>query len=360
VNVNYGSSDISNSVLLTNVASRDYDFRGSWNKNDSTSISSYGRRAVAFDVCTSYDGFLINIIPNPHLAYSADFLLSGNANLTLNRALLADMATGATNFLTAGTTQPTTDAGLYIASGKVSANTATVIFIYNGPENNGTAQSFLVGPGVQYTASVYQRGGVGQASMTARADIRWYDISGAVISTSSGTATTLTSTAWLRRSVTATAPANAYSAVMFATFLYGGANNTNNRYYATSAQFETGATANTWFSGDGVNTSSNVFYWLDTPGASDSIKGTNFLETVASSFLTNNKNPVRAPRSLSWNVQQNINAVDNLELYKTVDVWLQGVKWTQYITGIRYTLEPSGAFTNRWMAQIELRPAAQI
>jgi hypothetical protein len=360
ISINYASSDISNSVILTNVAQRDYDYRGTWSKDDSTSITTYGRRAAAIDVNTSYDGFLINMLPDPALSYSADFILSGNANLVLNRQLLANMATGATNFLTSGTTQPTTNGGDYIAAGRVSAQTATVIFQYGGPEFNGATPAFIVSPSTQYTASVYQRGGVGQTSMTARTDIRWYDSAGATISTSTGTASTLTSTAWLRTSITATAPANAYSAVMFATFLYGGANNAANRYYATSAQFEASASASTWFSGDTVDTTSYVYYWLDLEGQSQSIRGTNFLESIASSFLTNNKTPVKAPRTLRWNVQQNINAVDDLELYKTVDVWLNSVKWTQVITGITYTLSTIGPYQNRWMAEIELRPSAQI
>jgi hypothetical protein len=368
IEINYGSSDISNSTVLTNAPMpitpfdelRGYDYAGTWAKSDSTSVSTYGRRTSSFDVGTYYDDYLLNMVPNPHLSYSSDYLVSGNGNLVLNRQLLTDMATGATNYLTAGATQPVTDAGLYIASGRLSANTPTVIFIYNGPESNGVYPGFSVRPGTQYTGSVYQRGGVGQSSMQARAAIRWYDINGAIISDTNGTATTLTSTAWLRRTVTATAPANAYYAALFAVFLFSGTNNTSNRYFSTAAQFETGASANTWFSGDTADTASNVYYWKDFEGGSASVKATNFLETIASSFITNNKTPLYAPRRLRLNAQGGSAIIRFLELYKTAEVWLQGVKWVQYITGINHTLGNSGPFASRWMIDIELRPAAQI
>jgi len=361
INTNYGSSDISNSVILTNQSLREVDFRGDWTKNDSTSITSYGRRAAAFEVTTSTDTFVFNLVPNPALADSGDFLTSGTANLTLNRQLLTDVATGATNMLTLGTTQPVTDGGNFVAMGRVSALTTAIPFAYGGPEFNGTYGAFITDPSVQYTASVYMRGGVGQASMAGFAAIRWYDNVGATISTSNGTSSAISSTAWGRRTVTATAPSNAYSAVIFAWFTFSGTNNTGNRYFSTAAQMELGASATTWFSGDTTDTASNQYYWAPVGESSGgSIKITNFLETIASSFLTANKTPVRAPRQLRWNVQQNINAVDNLELYKKVDVWFQGVKWQQYITGITYTLDSSGTFTNRWMADIELRPVANI
>jgi hypothetical protein len=300
----------------------------------------------------------INMIPNPHLSYSSDYLLSGNANLVLNRQLLTDVATGATNFLTAGTTQPVTDAGLYVAVGRLSANTATTIFIYNGPENNGTVQSFLVRPGIQYTASVYQRGGVGQSSMAARADIRWYDINGATISTSSGTAATLTSTAWSRRSVTATAPANAYSAVMFATVVFSGTNNTSNRYFSTAAQFQEGATATTWFSGDTTDDSSYLYFWNGDPGQSSSNQVTNNLATITTAFLTANKDPFYSPFTVRLNSQSNLTATVLLDLYKSIFIWFDSHRWTATIAGISHniTINPDG--TTRWMIDLNIRPSA--
>jgi len=363
VSVNYASSDISNSVILTNVAQRDYDYRGTWSKDDATSITTYGRRTAAFDVNTSYDGFLINMLYNPSLAYSDDYVVKGSTNTKFDRVNIANTATGATGYLSTGTTTPATDGGLYCARAYNSANTANTLIDFGGdavPTSTGEP-TVNVSASTQYTASAYLRAGVGHAaSLTGRVNIYWYTDVGALISTTSGTASTITATAWTRVTLTATAPATAATALVAAWFIYAGANNTNYRYYAACAQLEQSSSASTWFSGDNVDTSSYVYYWLDLEGGSPSIRGTNFLESIASSFLTNNKTPVKAPRTIRWNVQQNINAVDDLDLYETVDVWLNNVKWTQVITGITYTLSTVGPYQNRWMAEIELRPAAQI
>jgi len=363
VSVNYASSDISNSVILTNVSQGTYDYQGTWSKDDSTSITNYGRRTAAFDVNTRYDGFLINMLWNPALSYNADYVVKGSTNTKADRVNIANTATGATGFLSTGTTTPATDGGLYCARAYNSANTVnTLIDFGGGAVPNSTGDPTVdVGYSTQYTASAYLRAGVGHAgSLTGRVNIYWYTEVGALISTTSGTASTITATAWTRVSVTATAPSNAATALVAAWFIYGGSNNTNYKYYAACAQLEQSASASAWFSGDTVDTSSYVYYWLDIEGGSPSIRGTNFLESIASSFLTNNKTPVKAPRTIRWNVQQNINAVDDLDLYKTVDVWLNNVKWTQVITGITYTLSTVGPYQNRWMAEIELRPAAQI
>jgi hypothetical protein len=357
------TSQVSNSVTVENHWTiNETDTVTTYSASDATSIAAYGSRFAAIETNTPVYQIMTyqqdNMVPNPHLSYSSDYLLSGNANLVLNRQLLTDMDTGATNFLTVGTTQPVSDAGLYVAVGRLSANTATTIFIYNGPENNGTVQSFLVRPSTQYTASAYQRGGVGQSSMTGRADIRWYDINGATISTSSGTASTVTSTAWSRKTVTATSPSTAYSAVMFSTFVFSGTNNTSNRYFSTAAQFEEGAAATAWFSGDTTDTSTDLYFWTGEPGQSGSSQVTNNLATIATDFLTANKDPFYSPFTVRLNSQSNLTATVLLDLYKSIYIWFDSHRWTATITGISHniTINPDG--TTRWMIDLNIRPSA--
>jgi hypothetical protein len=298
------------------------------------------------------------MVPNPHLSYSSDYLISGTANLVLNRQLLSDMATGATNFLTLGTTQPVTDGGDYVAVGRVSANTPAIPFAYGGPEFNGTYGAFLVRPSTQYTASVYQRGGVGQASMAGFAAIRWYDINGATISTSNGTSSTTTSTSWTRKTVTATSPSTAYSAVMFSSNTFSGTNNTNNRYFATGAQMETGATATTWFIGDTTDTSSYLYFWNGDPGQSSSNQVTNNLATITTAFLTANKDPFYSPFTVRLNSQSNLTATVLLDLYKSIFIWFDSHRWTATITGITHNITINADGTTRWMIDLNIRPSA--
>jgi hypothetical protein len=357
------TSQVSNSVTVNNHWTlNDTDTVNTYSASDATSIAAYGSRFASIEtnanVFQNLSYQAINIVPNPHLAYSSDYLLSGTGNLTLNRQLLTDMATGAANFLTLGTTQPVTDGGDYVAVGRVSANTPAIPFAYGGPEFNGTYGAFLVRPSTQYTASVYQRGGVGQASMAGFAAIRWYDINGATISTSNGTSSTTTSTSWTRKTVTATSPSTAYSAVMFSWNTFSGTNNTNNRYFATGAQMEAGATATTWFSGDTTDDSSYLYFWNGEQGQSSSNQVTNNLATITTAFLTANKDPFYSPFTVRLNSQSNLTATVLLDLYKSIFIWFDSHRWTATITGITHNISINADGTTRWMIDLNIRPSA--
>lgn len=348
IQVSYDTTALVNQIAFKNAGRRatafaveQYeDYEVEWLDSDTTSIGNWGARKQELKTNLWTQTDKTNLVPNPHLSYSPNFLVSGNANLVLNRNLLTDMATGATNFMTAGATQPTTNAGLYIASGRVSANTPTVIFVYGGAEYNGAIQSFLVRPSTQYTASVYQRGGVGQSSMTARSDIRWYDINGATISTSSGAAVALTSTAWTRTTVTVTAPANAYTAVMFATFIFSGTNNTNNRYFSTCAQLQEGATATTWFSGDTPDDATYVYDWQGTPGQSSSVRYNNIMDTRTGELLTKFANPAVRIHSLKWNTAQNPVTAATLDIGSIITITFRGTTANYRVVGITHEATP--------------------
>ena len=356
------TSDVANSVVISNKWNLEgADATVTYSASDATSIATYGSRFASFETNENVSANLTfqanNLVPNPHLSHSSDYLISGTGNLVLNRQLLSDMATGATNFLTLGTTQPVTDGGDYVAVGRVSANTPAIPFAYGGPEFNGTYGAFLVRPSTQYTASVYQRGGVGQASMAGFAAIRWYDINGATISTSNGTSSTTTSTAWTRKTVTATSPATAYSAVMFSWNTFSGANNTGNRYFATGAQMQTGATATTWFSGDTIDTSSYLYFWYGEPGQSTSSQVTNNLSILATEFLNNNKNPKYSPFTVRVNAQDNLTKIVNTDLYKYCSLWFDSHRWDAIITGITHNISINADGTTRWMLDLNIRPS---
>jgi hypothetical protein len=145
---------------------------------------------------------------------------------------------------------------------------------------------------------------------------------------------------------------------MFSTFLYGGANNTNNRYFSTAAQFEEGAAATAWFSGDTTDTSSYLYFWNGEPGQSKSGQVTNNLATIATDFLTANKDPFYSPFTVRLNAQSNLTATVLLDLYYSIYIWFDSHRWTATITGISHniTINPDG--TTRWMIDLNIRPSA--
>lgn len=364
IQIEKNTSDISNAVIISNTDGTTYT--GEWYQEHSTSIAAYGRRLATIETNVSetadplYQSKNANFIPDPALQYTSEYTVSGAGNLIFTRALLADVDTGATYYLTSGATQPTGVVGDYVAMGKMTANQAACPIGFGGTEDLSGYMAVPITAGTMYTASVYMRLGLTETNTTGFVAIRWYDDSGAIVSTANGTSTTMSTSSWTRRTVTATAPATARTAVVFAWFQYSGANNTNYRYFATGVQLEAKSTASTWFSGDKTDTSSTLYWWDETPGASISYTMDNKLSTYATEFLTANANPMYAPRRVTFNAQDNIAVLDDLELNRTIDVYYNGTQWTQYITGIKYNLYTVDNYISRFMVELELRPSTAI
>jgi hypothetical protein len=354
----YDTANIINQITLDNIGSRrttggsdrfeEYDVK--WSDSDSTSVADWGARQIDLttNLRTEVSGY--NWMPNPGLVISDFGLLSGNANLELVRAELATNSSGATGYLTAGTTQPVSGVGGYVARGRVTAQQATVIFVQGGANNVGGTPNFPVTPSTQYTASTYLRAGVGHStSLNGRADIRWYTDAGVTISTSNGTSSSVTSTGWSRKSVTATAPANAAFAVVFSTFVYGGANNTGFRYYATALQMETAATASAWFSGDTTDDLTYLYEWEGIPNESRSIRYNNVMDTRTAELLTDFANPQITVQSLRWNTAQNPVVATNLDIGSLVVITFKGTTDTYRVVGINHDITPE-----RWMMDLQV------
>jgi hypothetical protein len=354
----YDTANIVNQITVDNIGSRRTtggsdrfeEFTVGWSDSDTTSVTNWGARRI--DLTTNLRTELIgyNWLPNPSLVISDFGLASGNANLELVRAELATNSSGATGYLTAGTTQPATGVGGYVARGRLTAQQATVIFIHGGALNAGVIPNFAVTPSVQYTASTYQRAGVGHStSLTGRADIRWFTDAGVTISTSNGTASTVTATAWSRKTITATAPANAAFGVVFSTFIYGGANNTGFRYYATAVQMETAAAASTWFSGDTTDDLTYVYEWEGIANESRSIRYSNVMDTRTAELLADFANPAITVQSLRWNTAQNPIVATNLDIGSLTTITFKGTTATYRVVGINHDITPE-----RWMMDLQV------
>lgn len=106
-----------------------------------------------------------------------------------------------------------------------------------------TAQQTLipVTAGTAYTFSGYVR--ASSTTRSALVSVHWYDNAGSLISTSTGSASTDSNSAWGRRTVTGTAPANAVyaNAVLQITSAAAG-----EIHYWDGMQFEIGSAATTW------------------------------------------------------------------------------------------------------------------
>jgi hypothetical protein len=354
----FDTSGIVNSITMTNfgVTSAAYGaekveaYEVQWTENDTASVDEWGARNYALETNLRTAASRYNHVTNPHLAYGSDDIAFPNSNTSFSRALLSDMTTGATRFLTAGTTQPADGIGNYIGVITCSALKTSLAIIYTGNEKQQyNYGAFPVRPSTQYTGSAWVRGGVGQASMNANMTIRWFDIDGNDISTVNGTNTTLTSTAWGRRTVTATSPANAYSANLITNFGFTGGNNTGNRYFVTGALFEEGATAGTWFSGDNPDTATYFYEWEGTPGASRSVRYDNTVDNRALELLEEFANPSVTIRNLTWNTAQNPVVAAQLDIGSIVTITFKGATDNYRVVGIDHNATP-----DNWLMTLQV------
>lgn len=359
ISVSYDTANVVNQIIVNNLGSRVStigsdkfeEYTVAWSESDATSITNWGARQ--FDLTTNLWTQVnrYNWQPNPSLAASDFGLQSGNAALELLRVELATNSTGATGYLTSGATQPVTGAGSFVSRGRLTAQTATVIFIHGGSNAAGVGTlNYIVTPSTQYTASTYLRSGVGHnTSLTGRADIRWFTDTGTVISTSSGTASTVTATGWTRVSVTATAPATAAYGTVFSTFIYGGANNTGFRYYATAQQMETAATASAWFSGDTTDDLTYVYEWEGLPGESRSIRYLNMMDTRTGELLTEFGTPSVTVSKLRWNTGENTLVAATLDIGSVITVTFKGTTANYRVVGINHDIT-----TDKWMMEMSV------
>lgn len=360
IQTSYDTSAIINQINLNNIGQRvstygSDKFEGysvGWSDSDTTSVTNWGARSYDLQTNLWTEVNRYNMCGNPNLSYSTSYVYSGTVASRLTRVDIASQATGATGYLATGTTAPVAGGGKYCARTIPSSNSANTLIVFG---SDGTATStnettIPVTANTQYSASVYMRAGVGNtASLTGRAFIYWYTETGAFISNSGGTALTVTSTGWVRPTVTATAPATAAYALVAAFFVYAGTNNTNFRYYATCAQMEQASSVSAWFSGDSTDDATYVYEWEGATGESRSIRYLNMMDTRTAELLTDFATPIVRVNSLRWNTAQNPVVAYQLDIGSLVDIEFKGTTDTYRVVGINHDITPE-----RWMMNLQV------
>jgi hypothetical protein len=359
IQTSFDTSRVINDITLSNDGVRPTAFGSAavepytvtWRETDTGSVTDWGARSYELNTNLRTPVTNYNLVFDGALAYSDSKYISGAAAaITPTRQQLSLMATGATGFLTAGTTQPVSTIGTFVGRANMNLHSTVAPVAYTGDVYNTQLYPGVpVVAGTQYTGSVYMRAGVGRAtSLTGRATIRWYNEAGAAISDSNGTATTVTDSAWNRRTVTATAPAGAVGAVLFAWFLYGGANNAGFRYYSTGAQLELGATATTWVSGDTPDTATLLYEWQGQPGESSTVVYDNTIDTRALELLGDFSDPEVTVNAITFNTAQNPITSVGIDIASLVNIEFNGTTTLYRVTGISHDITPE-----RWMMTLQ-------
>ena len=325
-----------------------------WNQSLSASIDDWGARN--YDLRTNlYTAITTkNLCINPHFAYDSEYLYSGSPTTFSDRIEISSNATNATGFLATGTTAPVAGGGSYCARLIIGANSGTslIVFAGDGTVNQASAAketTIRINPSTQYSASAYLRAGVNNtASLTGSVRIYFYTETGTFISVSSGTTVAMTSSGWTRRTVTGTSPANAAYALVAATYVYTGANNTNFRYYAACGQLEVGATASNWFSGDTQDDNTHIYDWEGSAGVSNSIRYNNLIDERTTELLAAFATPSVTVDSLTFNTAQNPPLSSTIDIGSLITVEFQGNTDLYRVTGISHDINPE-----RWMMTLQ-------
>jgi hypothetical protein len=131
----------------------------------------------------------------------------------------------------------------------IGTNSNTHLYVGVGAASNGAVQDVtqVVG-GTQYTGSVYlSRTSTADATVQVTVGCRWFDATGALISTSAGTAVTVpTGGAWIRGTFTANAPAAAAWCRMRIYITSPSGTTAINTIYSAGWQFEAASAASAW------------------------------------------------------------------------------------------------------------------
>lgn len=198
------------------------------------------------------------------------FLDPGQRNmLTVNQAAATSLSNDTSNFTIAGS-------GQSIASSTtlVLGTPRSLAWTFNASSPASAASVLTLDspyagwPGIPVTSralcfSCQLRGGGSDAIANFRGALDWYDVSGTLLSTSTGSAVTTSSGAWTQAFVTATAPGSA--AFVRCKVQYVTGETFGGIVYLAQFQLEEGSTPGTWRPGTGVRPVTVVGYNDDWP-----------------------------------------------------------------------------------------------
>lgn len=336
------SSNVVNNVVISNLMNKDDTemMTTEYQQSDSTSVATYGSRLATVSTSIS-SGRVVNLFPYP----SFETLQS---------------ETDSTNFFYS-VEQPEDD-----STGGWSAYSGNRAFRAYNKTGAGTSVALSYDHRMNIDAGTTYRGlGYAATSGTpntrARYRVQWYDDANAVIATSYGSYVSLTSyKTWYPVTFSTTAPANSVYARIGISYdrTTGAAFGATSKQWADAMYFGTTTiTDGNWFDGDTQDTTTYLYDWYGTPNSSESFRMSNFLDTLATDFLTDNKTPKYSPVTIRMNAQASLTTATALDLYKWIYVWQGGHQWQSTITGLTHNININADGTTRWMVDIIVRPS---
>ena len=336
------TSAVANNVVYSNIYENDGSMLVTTYQRDSaTSVATYGSRLATVETAI-IAAQEINLSSNPSFEKFDRTLVSANWTESVERPSRDSTgAWSAKNGNFAGRARQTSGAGTLVTVGDdlripVESSTSYKMIAYGAHSNSSLVRG--------------------------RAEIKWYDDSDTLISTTYGSYVTYTSAkTWYQVTTTASSPATAINARIgiYTNRSSGAAFAVNARVWADAFYFGLAADNVTdYFDGDFNDTSTLLYDWFGSRDLSPSFRMTNWLYTMAGDFLNDNKNPKYSPLTIRVNAQDNLTTTKTYDLYRTVYVWFDSHRWTSVITGINHQININPDGTTRWMIELTVRPSS--
>jgi hypothetical protein len=312
-----------------------------WSESDASSITTYGNRRSTIQT----NGGLIsdipgsaNLITNPSMEYD-DNGYSGIANAKVRRREPLKDANPFTAYN-----------GLWAMRARQSTAAASTRIVFSGGESDGIP---VVAGTTYYFKGYAARGTVSRTDMISSMTVEWFNDDEVSISTSTSANTTLTNAnTWYLVTGSAAAPANAVRATIRMSFARSGGGNISVGDRLWSDAFIFSKTGLAYFDGDTPWTSSYGYFWTGGVGASPSYVIQNYLDSIATNFLSSySTTSIRAKR-IRWNAQEDLASIPSLSVGKTISLIYKGTTTTYRIVGIDGNVDPERYMIDYYLEKV--------
>jgi len=338
-----GGFNETNNMIINNTSVIGVALESTWNATDSTSITTYGIRQTTIDTNTAVppsSSGAVNLLANPSVEYSEDGYFGDSTTVTRRR-------------------KPSEDAnpfaaynGQWAMRNRMKGSTNSVPLIgYTGSEADGTP---VVAGTTYYFYGWGARGIPNRSDVRARARIKWYDADEAAISTVYGAQTTMVQSAWTLCTTGAqVAPAGAVRAQVGLEFNRSGGGNftAGDVNWADGFVFTKSSSVTTYFDGDTPGDATYSYIWTGGVGASPSYRISNQVDDVANNLLSKyGATSMRATR-IRWNAIEDLTAIYNLSVGRTISLIYKGTTNTYRIVGINGDVSPERYMIDFYLAK---------
>ena len=316
------------------------------------SIDLWGTRRLSIETNLWTESLITNLVQNPSFQYGKEnvFKFFDADTFSINRIRIDTAATGASNFMPIGTTAPVSGDWALVMTAISNKSSYQLAFGAEGQDDSETEQlGFPIKPSTSYTASLYWLAGIDnvEASTTTQVWMRWYDANGNAIGNSSfSAAVSMSDDNWVRNSVTATSPSNAYYAQVRTRVSHSHGSAVGRSGYIANVQLNEGALTG-YIDGDIPDNDVYLYEWLGVPGQSESRQMNNILDEKAAEILDNYSDPINQISSILWNAQQDTTVATNLDIGSRIRITLKDLTESYRVISLKHNVTPE-----RWMIEI--------